>query len=256
MGLQPQFQNQQHHRQHQQQHQHQHQHQQGAPTDAGGPLGQAPARILPVNAGVGDGSAAAADFTFYPRAAGWSSMRPAGGEVLSDMGAFLDNALSSREASAAAGLDPAVAAAGRWLRAAAPGWLYTAVWRGAVRAMLGRSQQQRCRLVTVSGLIREHQLQAVDLLKVDVERAELEVLRGVEGEAGCERLWGSGVHGARRLRRRLFRHALCWRVCAFRHTCTTVAQLSNAAPCLLFRHAPEPHLLCSLPLAAGAAGGT
>jgi hypothetical protein len=230
MVLQPQFQNQQHHRQHQ--HQHQHQHGQEASTDAGSHFQEAPARILPVNAGVGDGSAAAADFTFYPRAAGWSSMRPAGGEVLSDMGAFLDNALSSREASAAAGLDPAIAAAGRWLRAAAPGWLYAAVWRTAVRAMLGGAQQQRCRLVTVSGLIREHQLQAVDLLKVDVERAELEVLRGVEGEAGRDREWGLGMPGG---------HAGCATI-SFALPCavlaclrpaqsSTIAQMANAASC-------------------------
>ena len=50
--------------------------------------------------------------------------------------------------------------------------------------MLSGKQQFTCKLVTVSELIRQHQLKGVDLLKVDVERAEVEVLRGV-----CEKHW-------------------------------------------------------------------
>lgn len=145
----------------------------------------APAHILALNMGVGDGSAAEVDFTFYPRAAGWSSMRPAAGEVQADMGAFLGNALASRQAASAAGLGPVTAAAGAALRRWAPGWLYEAAWRAAVRSMLGGSTTYPCRLATVSQIIRDHRLESrgvVDLLKVDVERAELEVLHGIEGE--------------------------------------------------------------------------
>lgn len=148
---------------------------------ARGDAGAAP--ILALNVGVGSGQQPSATFTFYPRAAGWSSMRPAEGDVEADMGAFLDQALSSRGASTAAGLDPTTAALGRWLRSAAPRWAYAAAWRLAVARMLSGAQRLACPLVSVSQLIRQHRLAAVDLLKVDVERAELEVLRGVEGEA-------------------------------------------------------------------------
>src|SRR5262249_25586257 len=37
-----------------------------------------------------------------------------------------------------------------------------------------------CRLRRVSDVIREHGIQRIDLLKVDVQRAELDVLRGIE----------------------------------------------------------------------------
>lgn len=39
-----------------------------------------------------------------------------------------------------------------------------------------------CRLTTVSAAMRELQLERIDLLKIDVEKAELEVLRGVDDE--------------------------------------------------------------------------
>jgi hypothetical protein len=47
--------------------------------------------------------------------------------------------------------------------------------------MLRGARSVACPLLSVSQLIEQYQLPAVDLLKVDVERAELEVLRGVEG---------------------------------------------------------------------------
>jgi FkbM family methyltransferase len=41
-------------------------------------------------------------------------------------------------------------------------------------------QTLSCRLETLSAFLREQQLKRVDLLKIDVERAELDVLRGIE----------------------------------------------------------------------------
>ena len=134
--------------------------------------------------GVGDGATAAASFTFYPRAAGWSSMRADEAGVQADMAAFLENALQSREAAAAAGLDPAAAAVGAALRSVAPRWAYAATRRAAVAWMLGGRQQVACSLLSVAQLVEQQGLagRGIDLLKVDCERAELEVLRGVGGE--------------------------------------------------------------------------
>jgi hypothetical protein len=149
-----------------------------------------PARVVTLNVGVGSGEAAAASFTFYPRAAGWSTMQPAEADVAADMGAFLEAALASPAAAAAAGLGPAAATLGCWLRRYAPGWVYDAAWRMAVSSMLGAAQTVACPLVSLSQLIEQHGLATIDLLKVDVERAELDVLRGVKGELGSQGLYG------------------------------------------------------------------
>ncbi|MGI9184458.1 MAG: FkbM family methyltransferase [Solirubrobacteraceae bacterium] len=49
--------------------------------------------------------------------------------------------------------------------------------------LAGRYQSERlsCEIRTLSGALREHQIEFVDLLKIDVERAELDVLGGIEG---------------------------------------------------------------------------
>ncbi|MEH1779536.1 MAG: amino acid adenylation domain-containing protein [Nostoc sp.] len=44
------------------------------------------------------------------------------------------------------------------------------------------SEQVTCQLKTLSDVIREHQLERIDLLKVDVEKSELDVLAGIEEE--------------------------------------------------------------------------
>ncbi|HEX8148767.1 MAG TPA: amino acid adenylation domain-containing protein [Pyrinomonadaceae bacterium] len=43
-------------------------------------------------------------------------------------------------------------------------------------------ESHECRLTTVSEVIREHGVERIDLLKVDVERSELDVLRGIADE--------------------------------------------------------------------------
>ncbi|GLC77763.1 hypothetical protein PLESTB_000958000 [Pleodorina starrii] len=48
--------------------------------------------------------------------------------------------------------------------------------------MLGGQRRWSCRLVSLSRLIREQRLQRIDLLKVDVERAELDVLYGISSD--------------------------------------------------------------------------
>lgn len=48
--------------------------------------------------------------------------------------------------------------------------------------MLAKRQQVTCELTSVSAVIRQQQLDRVHLMKIDVERAELHVLRGIEAQ--------------------------------------------------------------------------
>ena len=44
------------------------------------------------------------------------------------------------------------------------------------------SKEVKCRLDTLSNIIRQENIEQIDLLKIDVERAEFEVLRGIEDQ--------------------------------------------------------------------------
>lgn len=105
-------------------------------------------------------------------------MYPSEEEVFDDMGAFLENAVEAPP-GAPSPLSPPLRALGALLRRHAPRGVYEAVWHAAVARMLGRRRLVECPLRTLSDLIAQHSLQRVDLLKVDVERAELDVLRGL-----------------------------------------------------------------------------
>jgi 31-O-methyltransferase len=154
-----------------------------------------------------DGAAQAAELVFYPRAAGWSSLYANDAEVAANVAAFADAALAPALAALAAplrALAPLLArlrgpgrAAGagppaeatprrlRWLRsalAALGAWLYAAALRAVLRRMLGGAVRTQCALTSVSALLASEGIAAdapIALLKIDVERAELDVLRGV-----------------------------------------------------------------------------
>lgn len=136
------------------------------------------APVVTVAVGVGDGSVAACDFVFYPRAAGWGTMAalaaPEG--VAADMDAAVDNFLNDPSSTALSPLQRSVAGA---LRRLAPG-LYRAATRAAVRRMMAGAEVLSCPMTTVSALIDEYGVRDVVMLKVDVERAEAAVLRGVQ----------------------------------------------------------------------------
>lgn len=51
-----------------------------------------------------------------------------------------------------------------------------------MRRKLLDAQTEECPMCTVSDLIERHSLKCIDLLKVDVEGAELDVLRGIRPE--------------------------------------------------------------------------
>ena len=51
-----------------------------------------------------------------------------------------------------------------------------------MRKNLLDAQTEECRMCTVSDLIKNHALDCIHLLKIDVEGAELDVLRGIAPE--------------------------------------------------------------------------
>lgn len=161
------------------------------------------------NCGASDGTESSAKFTFYPHAAGWSTMSPDDVETADNVARFVESTLSGDEPSAGA-LHP-LASFGRWLLRATradekgigsdPGGdgvfffgavaravrtlarrLFSATLALVLKFLLGGRQTFECPLVTVSDIIDSHDLSDVGLLKVDVERAELAVLRGVKKE--------------------------------------------------------------------------
>jgi FkbM family methyltransferase len=45
-----------------------------------------------------------------------------------------------------------------------------------------RSETYECRLTTLSGVIRKHNVKRIDLLKIDVQKSEFDILQGIEEE--------------------------------------------------------------------------
>jgi natural product biosynthesis luciferase-like monooxygenase protein/amino acid adenylation domain-containing protein/FkbM family methyltransferase len=118
-----------------------------------------------------------ADFTFYPRMAGLS-------------GRF-------------AGSDEAVTAGivRRWLEASGETLPPEQELDDLVRACL-RGETHRCRLRSLSAILREEAIATVDLLKLDVEKSELLVLEGLaEEDWGRIRQIAAEIHGVDLLER-------------------------------------------------------
>ena len=165
--------------------------------------------IYAYNCGVSDGAEASARFTFYPRAAGWSTMCPDDDETADNVTRFVEAALGGDRGSGGVENTP-LAAFGRWLLSAErPGdvevgsggvlaavtraarrlarLVFTAVMGAVLKYLLSVRREFDCPLVTVSDVMQRHGIggdggapgRGVGLLKVDVERAELAVLRGV-----------------------------------------------------------------------------
>jgi len=196
------------------------------------------------NCGVGDGRQHSGKFTFYPRAAGWSTMVPDDLETSANVRKFVEHALGHRAGGRRGGAKATESSSGSFQNAEADavagtklargnplaafgGWLLSLTeetrdgdggsgsgsgsgvgsswWGGLVDAiltpvrhvaravfqfmlgavlkfMLGNKYEFECPLVTVSDVVDSHELDEIDLLKVDVERSELAVLKGVRPE--------------------------------------------------------------------------
>lgn len=120
-----------------------------------------------------------AQMTVYPRASGWSTLRPDASENRRNLGAFVASAPDSALLAAAHPL--LRPAAGLLLRLRLPSRLLSAAGSVVATALSAGEYSVSVRVATVSGLLRDEGLAGdVALLKVDVERSELAVLSGVE----------------------------------------------------------------------------
>jgi len=137
------------------------------------------ARVRALNCGVSDGTTSTAEFTFYPGAAGWSTMYPDHAEVEKAVQAYVEEALPLLKGLERNPLTLLGQAIARTDNPSAKRFIRTTTKR-SVNRMLGTAQTVQCQLMSVSQIMAQEQLTVVDLLKVDVERAELEVLAGVE----------------------------------------------------------------------------
>ena len=72
----------------------------------------------------------------------------------------------------------------RWL-SWAPEFIRSPILDYALERTL-RAQAIRCRMQTLSQFVREREIEHIDLFKVDVEKAELDVLRGIENYDWCK----------------------------------------------------------------------
>jgi FkbM family methyltransferase len=106
-------------------------------------------------------------FAFYPNSSGWSTIYP-------------DDSKEQRDSMKKVVLDNLKDAPSfiRWLR-----WLPPFMRSFILDSKIDKAfqmQQVTCELRTVSQIIREHNVEQIDLLKVDVERSELDVILGIE----------------------------------------------------------------------------
>jgi len=104
---------------------------------------------------------------FYPNSTAWSTIYP-------------DDSKEQRNSIKKVVLDNLKDAPSfiRWLRWLPP-FLRSLVLDNKIEKAF-QMEQVTCQLRTVSEIIREHDVQQIDLLKVDVERSELDVLLGIE----------------------------------------------------------------------------
>ncbi|KAK9863864.1 hypothetical protein WJX84_012443 [Apatococcus fuscideae] len=113
-----------------------------------------PGNVSALNVGAGNGQESSATFTCYPDAAGWSTMQPNDAEVQEGVASYLQNSLRTR-----AGLEGSLLVSlASLLQRLLPRWLTQRLFRWFAGRMLAKKQQ------------------------IDVERAELDVLRGVEAQ--------------------------------------------------------------------------
>ena len=114
-------------------------------------------------------SSEAMSFTYYPRAPVLSTAYPdEAADILTIKGTVQNSIMHLDEAPRAL----------RWL-SRMPAFIRSPILDLALRRTL-RGQAITCQMQTMSQFIRDREIERVDFLKVDVEKAELEVLRGIE----------------------------------------------------------------------------
>eukprot|EP00238_Polyblepharides_amylifera_P000964 CAMPEP_0196573734 /NCGR_PEP_ID=MMETSP1081-20130531/3589_1 /TAXON_ID=36882 /ORGANISM="Pyramimonas amylifera, Strain CCMP720" /LENGTH=308 /DNA_ID=CAMNT_0041891555 /DNA_START=221 /DNA_END=1148 /DNA_ORIENTATION=- len=129
---------------------------------------------------VSDGTQAQGEIVFYSGAAGWSTLHPNDAEVREAVEAYVLGALPS--GLGLEGETPLIML-GQWLAKLdfpLTNFIIKVIIQATVARMLSQRTRVPCSLRTVSDIIADEGLSVVNLLKVDVERAELEVLQGIQ----------------------------------------------------------------------------
>jgi FkbM family methyltransferase len=124
----------------------------------------APQSLIPLPYGLSN-VARSTTFTYYPKATVWSTAYP-------------DLAFAQRAQTKLATLR-SLEDAPRWLRLV-PQQIWSWLIEFVLQRVLRKTQRVACTLKTLSESIEELQVDRIDLLKIDVEYAELEVLQGIE----------------------------------------------------------------------------
>lgn len=124
-----------------------------------------PGRLIPLNVGASD-APGEARFTYFPRSPALSTADPG---VWDEQPGELAEAVIGQTQAAGEAI---------WYARLMPRFLAGFV----ARHLRGASKQVVARLVTLSDVIEQHQIERVDLLKVDCEGAELVALQGLRAE--------------------------------------------------------------------------
>lgn len=140
------------------------------------------AQIKVIQSGIGDGTTNSASFTFYPHASGWGtcSKYQTHTGIAQDMQAFIRQSMQTTEQGGAL-YSPMLKQLAVFLQAVSPK-LFSFSVQMAVNYLTRDARMEVCPMCTVSDIIEQHDIEAVTLLKIDVERSELDVLSGIKQE--------------------------------------------------------------------------
>ncbi|GBF96196.1 hypothetical protein Rsub_08741 [Raphidocelis subcapitata] len=142
----------------------------------------AAARVETIQAAVGDGSAAQLTLVVYDAVSTLSTLAPDHAAAETALQSFVETQIRNGTPVGSRVQRALIRAGSAFARFPPTAPLVRAAARAAVRRVLASRREVEVAVVTVSGLLRERGVQSVGLLKIDVERAELDVLRGVSAE--------------------------------------------------------------------------
>ncbi len=116
-------------------------------------------------------------FNYFPRAQGWNGMDCVAdmAEMTRDLKVFIDNSIRNKSTSLPAWLV--------WIGQVVMGYapaVYRLVIRLATWYLLLGARHVSCEVTSLSEILRCHEVERVDLLKIDAEGSELLIVQGIE----------------------------------------------------------------------------
>lgn len=145
--------------------------------------GENAATFVPLCLAVGNPSVHATDdgqqgvFNYFPHAQGWNAMDSVADMegMKKDLKIFIDNSIRNESTS----LPGWLVWIGHVLKGYVP-FLYGLVIRLATWYLLLGARKVSCHVTTLSEILRSHDIERVDLLKIDAEGSELLIVQGIE----------------------------------------------------------------------------